>query len=487
MKIELLGITKTFGTVQANRNVSLTVSPGQIHGLLGENGAGKTTLMKVLSGYLVPDAGRILLDGQVVRFAAPSEAIAHGIGMLHQDPLDVPPMSALDNFMLGRRSSLFLPRREARRELDALSQRFGFGLDPDEPAGSLTVGERQQLELVRLLSLGARTIILDEPTTGISAPQKALMFQALRTLATEGMSVVFVSHKLDEVEDLCSAVTVLRGGAVAGRASAPLSPDGLVHMMFGRALARADRTECGLGDTRLEFDDVAVHTYRLNVEHLSLSVRCGEVIGLAGLEGSGQRLLMQAAAGILPVRSGRLRIDGHEMAGQPYRRFQQRGVAFVPAARLEEGLVTGMSLREHYALSGDGSGLMVDWPAAQVLAERRIREFNIVGSPHTQVQELSGGNQQRAVLSLLPDTLRVLLLEHPTRGLDIESSAYIWERLLARRIGGTTILFTSTDLDELVQNSDRIVVFSGGVMSRPVDAQSIDGKRLGYMIGGREG
>jgi len=310
------------------------------------------------------------------------------------------------------------------------------------------------------------------------------MFRALRQLVAEGASAILVSHKLEDVADLCSEVTVLRNGQVSGRAAAPFSTDSLVRMMFGRALAHADRVACIPGNVRLEFDNVSVRTYRLTVSHLSLSVRCGEVIGLAGLEGSGQRLLMQAAAGILPIQSGRLRIDGQEMTGQPYRRFVEMGVALVPAARLEEGLVPGMTLREHYALANDGRGLMVDWDAADAFARERITEFNIVGTPQTLVQELSGGNQQRAMLSLLPGDLRVLLLEHPTRGLDIDSSAYIWERLLARRDRGTAILFTSTDLDELVQKSDRIVVFSGGVMSRPVESHGLDVETLGYLIGG---
>ncbi|NLD44845.1 MAG: ATP-binding cassette domain-containing protein [Chloroflexi bacterium] len=486
MKAELQDISKRFGAVQANRRVSLTVDRGTIHGLLGENGAGKTTLMKVLSGYLAADAGRIVLDGHEVRFASPSDAIAHGIGMLHQDPLDIPPLSALDNFLLGRRSGTLQPRRQARQELTALCARFGFSLDPDEPVGNLTVGERQQLELVRLLSLGARIIILDEPTTGISAPQKVLMFQTLRQLAEEGMSVVFVSHKLDEVEELCSEVTVLRGGSVAGAATAPFSSQSLVRMMFGKELAAPSRAACPIGAVRLEFDDASVHTYRLSVNHLSLSLRCGEVIGLAGLEGSGQRLLMQAAAGILPVRSGRLLLDGQDMVRQPYHRFQRMGVAYVPAARLEEGLVAGMTLREHFALAGNGRGLLVRWDEADARADERLRAFHVVGQPHTQVQDLSGGNQQRAVLSLLPDALRLLILEHPTRGLDMESAAYIWERLLGRREQGTAILFSSTDLDELVQNSDRIVVFSGGVMSQPVDAGTVDAERLGYLIGGKQ-
>ncbi len=486
MKIELDDIRKTYGSVRANDGISLVVNAGTIHGLLGENGAGKTTLMKILSGYQSSDAGRILLDGQPASFASPAEAIRQGIGMLHQDPLDFPPLSVLDNYLVGRHNRLLQGRSAAKSELRALCRRFGFDLDADAPTSSLTIGERQQLEIVRLLALGVRVIILDEPTTGISAPQKVLLFETLRKLASEGLSVIFVSHKLDEVEALCSCVTVLRQGRVAGSAAAPLAADRLVEMMFDQCLSSVVRGQVSLGDPVLELDGVSVHTYRLDVNHVSLSVRCGEVIGLAGLEGSGQRLLMQACAGIQRIAAGSLRIAGREMSKQPYRRFLEMGVAFVPAARLEEGMAPGLTIREHLALSDERGGLFVRWQEAEMRAAEMIRAFNIIGRPETMVQDLSGGNQQRTLLALLPETLKLLILEHPTRGLDIESTHWIWSKLLRRREQGTAILFTSTDLDELVENSDRILVFSGGAVSAPVDASQICCEELGYLIGGRQ-
>lgn len=485
MNIELDCITKRFGAVVANDGISMTIAGGTIHGLLGENGAGKTTLMKILSGYQSCDAGTITLDGQAVRLGSPAEAIRAGIGMLHQDPLDVPQLSVLDNFMLGREGGWHLRRRAARRDLDALCRRFGFVLDPEATVGSLTVGERQQLELVRLLSLGIRTIILDEPTTGISAPQKALLFETLQRLAGEGLTVIFVSHKLDEVRQLCSRATVLRRGRVAGEVCAPFSDEELVTLMFDQCLERSPRRRVPLGAPALTLQDASIRTYRLTVRDLSLSVCAGEVLGLAGLEGSGQSLFLQACAGILPLASGTLTIAGHDMTHQPYRRFLEAGVAFVPAARLEEGLIPGLTICEHVALAADGDGFVIHWPAAEAQAAEAIRAFNVVGTPHTAVEELSGGNQQRALLALLPEDLNLLLMEHPTRGLDIESADWIWSQLLQRRDRGTAIVFTSTDLDELVENSDRIVVFSGGVMSTPVDAGCITCEELGHLIGGR--
>ena len=486
MRIELDDIHRTFGPVRANDGVSLVVESGTIHGLLGENGAGKTTLMKVLSGYQSHDSGRIVLDGQPVRFASPAEAIARGIGMLHQDPLDFPTLSVMDNYLLGWQRGLLQGRGAARNGLRAVCQHFGFDLDPDALTGSLTIGERQQLEIVRLLAMGVQVIILDEPTTGISAPQKVLLFETLRRLASEGLSVIFVSHKLDEVEALCSQVTVLRRGRVAGNASAPLCAGNLVEMMFGQCLSPATRNAVPQGDVVLELEDVSIHTYRLNVSHVSLQVRSGEVIGLAGLEGSGQRSLMQACAGIQRVAYGDLRIAGREMSRQPYQRFLELGVRFVPAARLEEGMARGLTIREHFALATEGDGLFVRWQAAEGRAVQMIREFGIVGGPGTYVEELSGGNQQRTLLALLPDRLRLLILEHPTRGLDIESTRWVWSKLHRRREQGTAILFTSTDLEELLENSDRLLVFSGGVVSAPLRAADVTCEDLGYLIGGRQ-
>ena len=342
---------------------------------------GKTTLMKILSGYQPCDSGRIILDGQDIHLSSPAEAIAAGIGMLHQDPLDVPALSVLDNFMLGRGHELVLPRSARRRELGSLCQHLGFDLHPDRLLSDLTVGERQQLELVRLLALGVRVIILDEPTTGISEPQKARLFQTLRQLANEGLAVIFVSHKLDEVEELCSEATVLRRGRVAGTVTSPCSADELVRLMFGQSLASGARQQVAPGEVVLLLDEVAVHTYRLQVKGMCLQLREGEVLGLAGLEGSGQQLMMRACAGLQPVASGHLYIAGREMTHESHHRFLAMRVALVPASRLEEGLIAGLTLREHAALGSKGKGFLVDWPVADQRSNSTIEAFNIVGRP----------------------------------------------------------------------------------------------------------
>jgi ABC-type uncharacterized transport system ATPase subunit len=329
-------------------------------------------------------------------------------------------------------------------------------------------------------------IILDEPTTGISAPQKALLFATLRRLAKEeDKSVIFVSHKLEEVEELCDRVTVLRQGKVTGQIEAPFSKDQLVQLMFGQSLPKSERPSIEMGDPVLEFQNVTVQTYRLTVPHVSLAVRAAEVIGLAGLEGSGQRLMLRACVGLQKPSSGRVLLMGENFTRRTYRDFLAGGVAYLPAGRIEEGLIQGLTLTEHFVLSQRGrQPVFIDWTVAGDGMQQKITRFNVRGTPDTPVEALSGGNQQRALLSLLPPALKLLAMEHPTRGLDIESAMWVWEQLLERRRSGTAILFISADLDELMECSDRIVVFSGGEMARPIDAATTSVEELGYLIGG---
>ena len=483
MKVELKDIHKNFGLVRANHGVTVCVEPGTIHGLLGENGAGKSTLMKVLSGFISPDRGAILLDGVPVRITSPAQAVTLGIGMLHQDPLDFPAFRVLDSFLLGYGGGTVLERSRARHNLINLAAQFDFKLDPDASVSSLTLGERQQLEIVRLLWLGVRVLILDEPTTSISAQQKSKLFAALRKLAGEKKSVIFVSHKLEEVEELCSRVTVLARGEVAGNLVMPCRRDELVQMMFGRTIAVTKRGPVHPGKPVLELDSLTVSDRRLRVRNFSLTAREGEVIGLAGLEGSGQRLVLRACAGLTRPSGGQVRIGGRDMTEQSYRQFLKAGVAYMPSNRLEEGLIAGMTLTEQIALVGRKQPFRVDWKAASEFAHHFIEEFKIKGEPATRVEELSGGNQQRTLLALLPPDLKLMLMEHPTRGLDAESTEHIWGLLMARTQRGTAILFTSTDLDELVERSDCIAVFFGGRV-HIMDARQASIEELQESIGG---
>lgn len=484
MRLEFRNIHKHFGSVHANNGVSFAVEAGTVHGLLGENGAGKSTLVKMLTGFISRDSGEILFDDAPVQIRTPIDGIRKGVGMLHQDPLDFPALTVLENFRAMAGGKWY-----SAADLHALASEFNFTLDPEELAGNLTVGERQQAELLRLLSLGVRTLVLDEPTTGISAHQKDLLFAAMRTLAGQGKSVMFVSHKLEDVEDVCDHATVMRRGSVVG--SMPVAKGDatlgsrLVDMMFGRELALPTKPATATDETALLLDGVVLADDRLEIRVPKLMARRGEVIGLAGLEGSGQRPFILASAGVESPLQGHITLRGADLTHKPYADFQAAGVCYVPADRMREGLVPGLSIQEHVALRDGSHRLLLDVQTMQTGAERAIAEFRIRGAPTTLVERLSGGNQQRTQLALMPQDLSLILMEHPTRGLDIDSTLWIWQLLIERCSRGTTIMFASSDLDEIVQYSDRVLVFSGGQVSEPISTQGLNADRLGEMIGGR--
>jgi simple sugar transport system ATP-binding protein len=494
MKIELRHIHKRFGPVHANNDINMTFDEGRIVGILGENGAGKSTLMKILSGFQPADEGDILINDEIVDYTGPTAAIANGIGMLQQDPLDIGAFTVLENFIYGSTSGLELPRRTAQQTLDDMTRRFGFELDPHQPIDNLLIAQRQQLEIIRLLALGVQTLILDEPTTGISAEQKVVLFDALRKLARdEGMIVLLVSHKLEDVIELCDEVVVLRGGELVGDMPMPKTTltseiiaetkKQLVTLMFGEELGTQDRDPVALGDPILTIDELIVNDLRLDMQAISMTVRAGEVIGLAGLDGSGQELFMRACARLQKIDSGSMNLMGDTINTLSYRELFHRGLVFGAAGRIEEGLIAGLTLTEHTALVAD-DGLRVDWKAVQERTLNQIERYRVKGRASDQIEQLSGGNQQRVLIGLLPDNPHLLILEQPTRGLDVDSARWIWKQLLERRKDGTAIIFNSAELDELVAYSDRIFVFYSGRIHEVPDVSQTSIEELGHLIGG---
>ena len=484
MSLVLRDIHKHFGPVRANDGVNIEVPLGELHGLLGENGAGKSTLMKILSGFISADSGEVILDGAALDLASPDDAIAAGIGMLHQDPLVFLPFTVLDNFLAG--SPGRLDRKAGAVELASTAEKYGFHFNPDALASTLTVGERQQLEIARLLWLGARVLILDEPTTGISALQREKLFEILRRLAGEGMIVIFVSHKLEEIDELCDRVTVMRTGQVIGQTALPVPSEQLVEMMFGEVVVERERPLVTLGSPAVELRSASLQERLIHVESLSLTVQAGEVVGLAGMEGSGQRSLLRACAGLLPLAGGSIHLGGSDLTGKTYRQFLDTGMHYLPAGRLEEGLVAGLTVTEHFELVSSHREFLVDWAEAERVAEEKVGRHSIKGSGASLAEGLSGGNQQRLLLAMMPPQVTLLLMEHPTRGLDIESAEWVWTQLLQRREDGTAVVFASSDLDELLRYSDRIVVFFGGDVIKTLEASTTSGEELGYLIGGKE-
>ena len=486
MRITLRDIRKQYGKVNANDGIDLEISEGSIHGILGENGAGKSTLMKVLAGYTVKTSGAILLNGRPVEYDHPSQATRLGIGMLYQDPLDFPPLTVLENFLMGLDHG-FISREEAyRRRLNEMAGHFGFHLDPAAPAERLTVGERQQLELIRLLALGVEVLILDEPTTGISSLQKQALFSALRKLAGEGKTILLVSHKLEDVEALCDRITVLRRGKVEGEMGLPFESKRLLGWMFGNELPPPPcferRTEEGV--LTLAMEGVSASGGRAGLSPCHVAVRQGEVVGLAGLEGSGQGLFLRLAAGLERPETGKIRVAEKDMTGKDHHAYRARRVTFLPAGRLEEGLMPGLTITEHFALHQEGA-MMIHWPNAQRRAEQGIERFRIRGSPLSVAESLSGGNQQRLLLALLPANPSLLLLEHPTRGLDMDSVQWVWEKLMAYADEGTSIVFSSAELDEIFQMADRVLVFFNGVVVKDVRTCDTTMEELAKAIAGK--
>lgn len=495
MNITLKGIHKYFNQIHANDDINVTFAEGQIVGVLGENGAGKSTLMKILSGFQPADRGEIWIDNQIVRYAGPQAALQHGIGMLQQDPLDIPAFTVLENFVYGQTGSFLPGWVEAAEMLRHHSKRLGFDLDPDLPVDQLSIAQRQQLEIIRLLALGVRTLILDEPTTGISAEQKMILFDALRHLAhEEKLIVLLVSHKLEDVIDLCDTVIVLRAGKKIGSMTMPshstLTPElvsrtkaQLVEMMFEQEMPAQVRTGAAIGQPIMILDRLHVRDRRLDIRNASLEIRAGEIIGLAGLDGSGQELLMRAACGLHPTIEGQIQVRGRNLTGQSYVQFMQSGVIFGAAGRLEEGLIAGMTLTEHVALVSSGRQT-IDWPRMFQQTNAKITHYNVRGQANDPVERLSGGNQQRMLIALLPENPSVLILEQPTRGLDVDSSRWIWQQLLNRRQNGTAILFSSPELDEMLAYSDRILVFYAGHIHEVSDVSKVTVDQLGHYIGG---
>lgn len=490
MDVELINIHKSFGKVHANDGISLAIKSGTIQGILGENGAGKSTLMKILSGFIQADSGQILLNGKRVNIKSPADSVKLGIGMLHQDPLDFPPMKVIDNLIVGSPVGMFPNRRKVLKEFTLLEKDFGFGISPDAYIEKLTVGERQQLEIIRLLWLGAEVLILDEPTTGISAGQKESLFKTVRTLSKQGKAIIFVSHKLEEVEGLCSQVAVLRQGQKVGESKPPYSTNKLVAMMFGKDIPRPEKSCEDTNIPNFTIENMIIDDPRLMIKDVNFEIRRGEIIGLAGMEGSGQGVILRALAGIIRPSGGHdwMQIDTKrriDLVGKHYFNFKNAGISFLPASRLEEGLIPGLTITEHFALAEKQQGFFIDKKSTTAIAEKRIKDFNIKGTPVMKIEALSGGNQQRAELALMRSPLRLLLLEHPTRGLDIESTMYIWNKLKQRCKEGASIVFISSDLDEILQYSDRILVFYGGKVSKAFDSKKVTIDQLGQLIGGK--
>ncbi|HET7728268.1 MAG TPA: ABC transporter ATP-binding protein [Candidatus Limnocylindrales bacterium] len=499
--LEMRGITKRYPGVVANDRIDLEVRPGEVHALLGENGAGKTTLMNILYGLARPDEGQILLDGTPVAITGPSDAIARGISMVHQHFMLVPVLTVAENIVLGDETmanALFLDRNEAHRRIVELGRRFGFEVEPDVKVGSLSVGWQQRVEILKALYRDARILVLDEPTAVLTPQETQEIFAVLRRLAAAGHSIVFISHKLYEVLEIADRITVIRRGRVVGeRIPAETDEEDLAELMVGREVSLVvDRGESKPGEPVLSLQGLRVKDDRGNevVRGVDLEVRAGEIVGIAGVAGNGQDELVEALIGLRKPSGGRVTISGTDTTGWGPRALTGVGVGYVPADRHRFGLVLPFSVADNLVLTSYhqrpySRGILRNDDAIVERAALAVKEFDIrTPSPLARASTLSGGNQQKIVVAReFEGDLKVLVLDQPTRGLDVGSIEFIHRQTIAKRDAGTAVLLVSAELDEVLELSDRIAVIFRGQIVGTFDARTADKNEVGLLMatGGR--
>ena len=498
--LEMRGITKRFPGVVANEQVDFDLRVGEIHALLGENGAGKSTLMNILSGLYQPDEGEIVLGARPVRFESPHDAIAAGIGMVHQHFMLVPTLTVAENIMLGAEITFgpgLIDRATARRRILGLSIEYGLAVDPRALVGELPVGVQQRIEILKALFRDADILVLDEPTAVLTPGEAVDLFRVIRGLVAgpRPKSVVFISHKLREVLTLADRITVLRAGRVVGTTTpAEATEASLAAMMVGRpVLLRVDKGPARVGEPVLTVEGLTVRGDRGNVavDGLSLEVRAGEIVGVAGVEGNGQTELVEALTGLRRAAAGRVLLDGRDLTNAPPRRLFEARLSHVPEDRQKHGLVLGYPVADNLVLSSYHRwpftrGLSIVREQVLRFARRIVEEFDVrTPSVLTPVRNLSGGNQQKTVVGReFSRPMRLLIAAQPTRGLDIGSIEFIHRRIVQARDQGTAVLLVSAELDEVTALADRIaVVYRGRIAAlRPTDELSRE--ELGLLMAG---
>ncbi|MBC7278560.1 ABC transporter ATP-binding protein [Nocardioides sp.] len=496
MRLALRDITKRFGSLVANDHISLTVEPGEIHCLLGENGAGKSTLMNVLYGLYQADEGEILIDDEPQRFKGPGDAMAAGIGMVHQHFMLIPVFTVAENVMLGHEATGFAGKLDldaARKLVRDISERFGFQVDPDALVEDLPVGVQQRVEIIKALSRDAEVLVFDEPTAVLTPQETDELMAIMRQLKESGTGIVFITHKLREVREVADRITVIRRGTVVGEASPDASNAELAALMVGRPVElKVHKEPAQPGERALVVSDLVVadEDGHVHVDGISFHIDVGEILAVAGVQGNGQTELTEAIVGLAPHVEGSINLDGREIVGRSVRKALEAGIGFIPEDRQVDGLVSNFTIAENLMLNrsydkpfvshGSLNLKKLDTFAKEKLAEYDVRAPGV----STLAGQLSGGNQQKVVVAReLSRDLRLLVASQPTRGVDVGSIEFIHKQIVAARDSGVPVLVVSSELDEISALADRIMVLYRG---RVVGIVPADTSRdtLGLMMAG---
>ncbi|HEY0620407.1 MAG TPA: ABC transporter ATP-binding protein [Kribbella sp.] len=496
MHLELSGLTRSFGSLVANDSIDLVIEPGEIHCLLGENGAGKSTLMNMLYGLLQPDSGEILINGEKVTINSPSQAIAHGIGMVHQHFMLVPVFTVAENIMLGRettRGGGVLDRKQAYARVRELSDRYGLEVDPAALVEDIPVGVQQRVEIIKALANDAEVLILDEPTAVLTPSEIDDLIAVMRQFKADGTSIVFITHKLKEVQAIADKITVIRRGKVVGEAEPSASEEELAELMVGRAVDLVvDKDVARPGAAALEIRGLSVIDERGHtaVDGIDLEVRAGEIVALAGVQGNGQSELAEALLGLTPIAAGTITVGGKDISRTGTRQRLDAGIGYVPEDRARDGFVGSFTVAENLVLDlfrqpPFSKGVVLQTEAIEQNATDRVAEFDIrTQSIDLPVSSLSGGNQQKVVLAReLSRPLKLLVASQPTRGVDVGSIEFLHKRIVRERDQGTAVLIVSTELDEIAALADRIAVMYRGRIVGIVGPQT-PRDELGLMMAG---
>ncbi|HUQ34800.1 MAG TPA: ABC transporter ATP-binding protein [Aestuariivirga sp.] len=492
--LRLSGITKRFGPLLANDDISLTLHRGEILGLLGENGAGKTTLMNILFGHYVADAGEIDVEGKILPPGQPAVALAAGIGMVHQHFTLAENLTVLDNIVLGTESlwQFSSNSQKAWARIQQLAKEFGLEVDPQAIIASLSVGERQRVEILKALYREAKILVLDEPTAVLTPQESTALFETLKRFVAKGLSIIFISHKLGEILAACSRVIVLRGGKlVAERKVEGATRAELAELMIGRSIPQAKAEAQDAGEVVLKLQGVSARHMSQSLSDITFDIRSGEILGVAGVSGNGQSLLADVVSGVVAPVQGTMVLSGEPVSRLSPRAMISRGVARIPEDRHAEGLISDMSITENviserYRSAKFATRGFINWKKARNFAQEIIAAYEVkCPSPEARVRLLSGGNMQKLILGrVMAHDPCLVLANQPTRGLDVGAVNYVHEQLLAARKRGAAILLISEDIDELLSLSDRVAVMFGGQLSPASPRENVRIKDLGLMMAG---